>query len=233
VAALVGNATTTADAIGDENVALARALGLLPGTLRRANTTFVNLRATLDDLDVLVAESKPATKDLAKLLRRLRPLVAGAKPTIRDLRLLIRRRGANNDLIELTSKAPRLADLAETAWPRAVRTLQRAQPVVEYARPYAPDVTGWLTKFGQGAAAYDANGHYARIQPIFSAFSFDDAAAGGVLNAVPPSQRLEGLETRRSQRCPGGATQPPPDGSAPFRPAAGFSCDPDAVPPGP
>src|SRR5204863_1730662 len=48
LAALVGNANTTTKAIGDENVALGRALGLLPDTLRRANTTFVNLRATLD-----------------------------------------------------------------------------------------------------------------------------------------------------------------------------------------
>ncbi len=57
-----------------------RALRLLPTTLRRANTTFVNLRATLDDLDVLVAESKPATKDLAPFLRELRPLVARRAP---------------------------------------------------------------------------------------------------------------------------------------------------------
>ena len=41
-----------------------------PSTLRRANTTFVNLRATLDDLDVLVDESKPATKDLAPFRAR-------------------------------------------------------------------------------------------------------------------------------------------------------------------
>jgi phospholipid/cholesterol/gamma-HCH transport system substrate-binding protein len=74
LASLVGNANATAKAIGSENVALGRALGILPDTLRRANTTFVNLRATLDDLDVLVNESKPATKDLAPLFRRLRPL---------------------------------------------------------------------------------------------------------------------------------------------------------------
>ena len=47
--------------------------------------TFVNLRATLDDLDPLVADSKPATKDLAPFLRELRPLVRDAKPTIADL----------------------------------------------------------------------------------------------------------------------------------------------------
>ena len=79
LADLVGNANATARAIGDENVALARALGLLPPTLRKANTTFVNLRATLDDLDVLVAESKPATKDLAPFFRALRPLVRDAE----------------------------------------------------------------------------------------------------------------------------------------------------------
>ena len=41
-------------AIGDENASLQRALELLPDTLRKANTTFVNLRTTLDDLDKLV-----------------------------------------------------------------------------------------------------------------------------------------------------------------------------------
>ena len=45
----------------------------------------MNLRATLDDLDVLVAASKPATKDLAPFLRELRPLVPTPEPTIRDL----------------------------------------------------------------------------------------------------------------------------------------------------
>ena len=39
-----------------------RALELLPTHAAPANTTFVNLRATLDDLDALVAESKPATQ---------------------------------------------------------------------------------------------------------------------------------------------------------------------------
>ncbi len=91
--ALVGNTNATFRAIGDENVALGQALELLPDTLRKANTTFVNLRATLDDLDVLVAESKPATKDLAPFIRALRPLVAEARPTVADLRDLISCRG--------------------------------------------------------------------------------------------------------------------------------------------
>ena len=46
----------------------------------RRNTTFVNLRAALDDLDVLVAESKPATKDLDTLFARLQPARGRRRP---------------------------------------------------------------------------------------------------------------------------------------------------------
>ena len=234
LSALVRNAGTSAGAIAGENAALSRALALLPGTLRKSNTTFVNLRATLDDLDPLVDESKPATRRLPEFLRRLRPLVADARPTVRDLRFLIRRRGANNDLIELVSKLPKLGDLAETTFPRAVTTMRRSQPVIDFARPYTPDLAGYLTKFGQGANAYDANGHYARIQPIFNAFQFSDSPAGGVLNAISPLQRLDGLETRVARRCPGAAVPPAPDGSAPYRGESGdLDCDPSASPPAP
>jgi phospholipid/cholesterol/gamma-HCH transport system substrate-binding protein len=232
---LVSNANTTARAIGDENAALARALGLLPPTLRKANTTFVNLRAALGDLDTLVAESKPATKDLAPFFRALRPLVQDAEPTIADLRFLIRKRGPDNDLIELTRKQPRLNKLASIAFPRSIKALQKSQPVIEYIRPYSPEFAGWLTKFGQGAANYDAHGHFARIQPMFNPFSLTSAPLlGQVLTPAQEGTRLQGLETTQHFRCPGGATQPPPDGSAPWRDTDGdLECDPDTVPPGP
>ena len=51
--------------------------------------------------------------------------------------------------------------------------------MLEFLRPYTPDLGGWLCDFGAGAANYDANGHYARIQPIFNAFQFEDNPAGG------------------------------------------------------
>jgi phospholipid/cholesterol/gamma-HCH transport system substrate-binding protein len=229
LAALVGNTNATAAAIGDENVALARSLDLLPNTMREANTTFVNLRSTLDDLDVLVTESKPATKRLAELLRKLRPLVHDSRPTIRDLRRLIRSPGAGNDLIDLAKKTPALANLTDTVFPRTVTALQKTQTVLEYARPYTPDFAGWLTKFGTSAMTYDANGHYARIQPIFNAFQFTDTPTGAVLSPRTGT-RLGGLETGQSERCPGGAMQPPPDGSAPYLETPDFACDPNASP---
>ena len=233
LAALVGNANTTAAAIGSEDASLSHALADLPGTLRRANTTFVNLRATLDDLDPLVAASKPATKQLAPFFRELRPLVAAARPTIHDLRLLLRRPGPNNDAVELTRQAPQLQQIASPTFARSITALQQTQPVLDFLRPYTPELIAWIRDFGQGASNYDANGHFARVQPLFNAFSFADNAAGGVLTPIPANQRLSGLQTGKVRRCPGGASQPPVDNSAPFRDTGTLDCDPSQNPPGP
>jgi phospholipid/cholesterol/gamma-HCH transport system substrate-binding protein len=231
---LVTNTNTTAAAIGSENQALSRALALLPETLRRGNTTFVNLRATLGDLDRLTTVSLPATKRLAPFFRALRPLVADARPTIHNLRLLVTRSGTNNDLIDLLGKAPQLAALAKPTFADTITSLRKTVPVVSFVRPYTPDLVGWFRDFGQGASNYDANGHYARIQPIFNAYSFADNPTGGVLKAIPGSQRLPSLETGMLERCPGGASQPPADGSAPYQDAqANVDCDPSQVLPGP
>jgi phospholipid/cholesterol/gamma-HCH transport system substrate-binding protein len=223
---LVSNTNAAMRAIGDESASLQRALELLPDTLRRANTTFVNLRNTLDDLDKLVAESKPNTKELAPFFRALRPLVRDARPTIADLRDLIRSPGPNNDLIELTAKQPRLARLTANVFPRAIRLMDRTDPVIEYARGYTPDLAAWLTKFGQAAAYYDANGHYARVMPVFSPTNFDRDDYR--LVGVSPEDRLNGFERGTRPTCPGGATQPAPDGSSPW-PFRG--CDPSSGPP--
>jgi phospholipid/cholesterol/gamma-HCH transport system substrate-binding protein len=236
LSALVSNTNATAKAIGDENVALARALGLLPTTLRRGSSTFVDLRSTLDDLDVLVNASKPATKNLAPFLRKLRPLVHDARPTIRDLASLVRRPGANNDLVEATQKMPKLQRVASPAFKHGTQALIKSQPVLQFTRPYVPELVGWFRDFGQGASNYDANGHYARIQPMFNAFQFNDNPAGGVLTAVPPAYRFQGLQTGIVKRCPGAASQPAADGSAPWTDGSNLGpddCDPSLALPGP
>ena len=211
---LVGNANSAFGAIGDESEALSRALGLLPTTLRKGSTTFVNLRAALNDVDQLVRESKPNTKELDTFFARLRPLVADSRPTIRNLRTLIRAPGKNNDLIELTSKLPRLEALTSRTFPRAIRTFDRSQEYIDTLRAYTPDLVGAVTKLGQAASSYDANGHYARVQPMFSPFTFNEA--NNTLSKKPDAQRLDEFELRQLRRCPGGATQAAPDGSAPF-----------------
>jgi phospholipid/cholesterol/gamma-HCH transport system substrate-binding protein len=236
LAALVGHAGGAAGAVAAEDRALAGALRLLPTTLRRANSTFVDLRSTLDALDPLVAASKPATRRLAPFLRELRPLLTEARPTVRGLATLVARPGPGNDLVDATRKLPGLARAATPAFRSSRGALRDAQDVITFARPYSPDLAGWFRDFGAGSANYDANGHFARVQPLFDAFrlSGGSAAGGGTLSPVPPSQRFEGLSAGNLRRCPGAASQPAPDGSAPWRDTGGtLDCDPAQVPPGP
>jgi phospholipid/cholesterol/gamma-HCH transport system substrate-binding protein len=217
LSSLVSNTNTALGAIARENDAFDRALLALPPALRQANTTFVNLRAALDDLDPLVATSKVATRDLAAFLRDVRPVASKAVPVFRDLRLVVRRNGRTNDLNELLRDLPRVRRSGSSAFPASVDALNASQNTVEFARPYIPDVLGWLTKFGQVSAYYDANGHYARVQPANSDLfnydeSLDPAPNTGVLDPIPPAQQFDFFENTPGAlgpflRCPGGTTQ--------------------------
>jgi phospholipid/cholesterol/gamma-HCH transport system substrate-binding protein len=234
LSALVGNANAAARAVGSENVSLSRSLELLPTILRRGSSTFVNLRATLDDLDALVEESGPATRELAPFLRALRPVVAAGRPAVRDLRTLVSRTGAGNDLLDATRRMPALQRVATPAFGNGRGALQELQPVLEFLRPYTPELTGWLHDFGASTTNYDANGHYARVQPIFNAFDFNPGPGGGTLTPRRPARRFEGYATNQLRRCPGSASQAAADGSAPWRDVSGtLDCDPGQVPPGP
>jgi len=102
--------------------------------------------------------------------------------------------------------------------------------VLKFLRPYTPDFVGWLRDFGQSTSNYDANGHYARVQPIFDSYRLDQ---NNTLQVIPPSQKLDGFQTGVVKRCPGAATQFPADGSAPFRDSDGkLDCDPSLAVPG-
>ncbi len=133
---------------------------------------------------------------------------------MRSLRELISLPGPGNDLTNLTARLPRLEQLTSTVFPRTIRTFDRSQDFVNTLRQYTPDLGGAVTKLGQVTNSYDANGHYARVQPMFTPFSANPST--GELTAVPPSQRGAGYQTKRFRRCPGAAMQAPPDGSAPF-----------------
>ena len=90
---LVQHLNTTTQALAAQHVALGQSLQRLPGFMRLANTTFVNLRSALDDLKPLVDASKPVAPKLQKLLEQLKPLAEDSVPTIRDLSNIIQPAG--------------------------------------------------------------------------------------------------------------------------------------------
>ena len=145
----------------------------------------MNLRSTLDDLDSLVDVAKPATRDLPGVLRDL-PLIADARPTIDDLSALVRSPGPDNDLTDLTAQMPPLESQTSRVFPRTVRTLAEAQPVVEYGRAYTPELVGWIGG-SQSAASYDANGHFAKISPLLAPFAYSGGSARAVAAGLEPA----------------------------------------------
>jgi phospholipid/cholesterol/gamma-HCH transport system substrate-binding protein len=227
LSSLVENANTTFTAIGSEQTNLAQGLKQLPVTLRQGNRTFAALPSTFSALKQLVDASKPTTEPLTKLLTKLLPLVTTATPVVSNFALSINRPGTGNDLTDYVRALPGLAQALATSTPAAVTSLQESVPITAFFGPYAPDLEGTLREFGQTTAYYDANGHYARISPVFPDFSL-----GSNNNLTPSSaaQALAPLKTGQLRRCPGAATQPAADGSSPFTDSELLSCDPSETP---
>ena len=229
---LVTNLNGMMGAIANENASLSQALGVLPETLRNGNSTFVDLRSTLDDLDPLLDASSVAARDLPRFFSQLRPLLNEATPTFENLSAIVSQPGAFNDATDAVQNLPRLQRIGSPAFRSSIEAMRKGQPVIDFLRPYSPDLVGWFRDFGQSAANYDANGHYARVMPIFGAFQYQPNATGGSLQPVSPAQRLSSLRGGFTRRCPGAASQPRPDGSNPFAPD-GLDCDTGDVLPGP
>lgn len=234
----ISNASTALGAIASQNVALSDTLRLLPPVFRQANTTFVNLRAALDDLDPLVNTAKPATKELAPFLSELRPVLSKAVPTFKNLRLTVRRPGFANDSAELLASLPTVQQRASRAFPHSEDAVAAFQPNLNFIRAYTPDIFNGFGKLGQATAPYDANGHYARASFALNIFKY----AAGTLAPIAPSEQYDAYGTSAdvNRRCPGGATQPAADGSSPFvePPFTGSGvttsdCNPAEAPPGP
>jgi phospholipid/cholesterol/gamma-HCH transport system substrate-binding protein len=218
LAALVGNANATTRALGNQKAALAESIERLPPFMRRANTTFVNLRAALNDVEPLVEASKPAAKVLGPFLDEARAFAGDAEPTVADLRKAVKRRGRDNDLIDLAKTLVPLSRIAVDTRERSIdpggvavavgetrgalqesaEAFVKAAPVIALARPYSTDFVGWLDDFSTTGGGFDALGAYARGHIGFS-------------ESIP----LPGQPVKQGQyrRCPGAAEAVAADGS--------------------
>ncbi len=228
---LVSNANTALGAIASENESLSLALQELPPTLRQGNTTLVNLRAAIDDLEPLIAASgRGADAGLAKFLKdELRPVLVRAKPVFSDLATANSRPGPNNDLSDLLTTLKPLNRVAEPAVDALVGALDASQEDISELRAYSPDVLNALAKLGAITAPYDANGHFARSRPTASPlYQINGGAIEPRTDSVYGGLDFLGSSTR----CPGGSTQPIA-GSNPFLDEGNLvgKCDPGAVPP--
>jgi phospholipid/cholesterol/gamma-HCH transport system substrate-binding protein len=242
----VSNADQAFSALASENQNLAQTIGELPGFMRNFNTTAVNLRATLDDLDPLVEATKPVAEKLPPFTEALRGFATDAVPTVRRLDAVVRRPGPDNDLTELTALQPRLAKIAvgplrrngkprPGALPVSQKALTRGLPALAFFRPYltTEGLSGWFDAFGHSGVV-DANGGMGRISTTFNLFT----VVGGLPNVFGPPLTLEeaesdGFRSNNLKRCPGANERDPGDGSTPFTDNGNLDCNPSEVPTGP
>jgi phospholipid/cholesterol/gamma-HCH transport system substrate-binding protein len=216
LAGLVGNLNETMGALGSQKEALAESIRRFPLFMRRANTTFVNLRSTLNEVDPLVEASKPVAKRLGPFLSQARAFAADAEPTVRDLSLTIRKRGRANDLVNLVRSFPPLNQIAtvtknrtyapggsrhsvgETrgAFQESVDALKGGTREIAFARPYTTDFLGWFDDFSTTGGGFDALGATARGFISMSELLHKDS-----------------LAYKQYKRCPGAAEAPAEDGS--------------------
>jgi len=242
LSALTQNGNEALGAIARENESLDRVLTAFPPTLRQANTTFVNLRAALDDLDPLVATAKVSTRNLTPFLRQLRPVVREGIPVFRNLRKVFNRKGKANDLADTLKDLPTFRKRAKKDLPRSSQAIEESLPDFQFARPYGPDLVGLLSRLGQATSYYDFNGHYAKASALSNIFSY----TAGALAPQLPGQQYDFYDANplgkgNFVRCPGGATQAIA-GSNPFTDDGALlsggegpnpKCDVGDVPPGP
>ena len=201
---------------------------MLPGTLRKGNTTFVNLRATLDDLDD-ARRRRPSRrrKKLAPFLRELRPLVADAAPDDQGpAPRSSRRPGADNDLIELLAQgAARSSARRAPAFPQhGRRRCARSTPVLELHPPVHAGPHRLVPRLRPGARPTTTPTATSRASSRSSTPSSSPTTPSGrrAHAAARRPSGSAGIQAGNLTRCPGAADPAAPrTAPAPFRdPAA-------------
>jgi phospholipid/cholesterol/gamma-HCH transport system substrate-binding protein len=222
ISSLVANLNGMLGTIGSEQSSLASAVGQLPDFMRQFNTTAVNLRAALDDVQPLVNATRPVARKLQPFTKRLRGFARDAVPTVHNLNGIIKRKGPANDLIELTQLQNPLAQIGvgpvnrngesrPGALPASADSLKNSLDQVSMLRAYSPELTGWFDDFGHSGFP-DAFGGIGRISTTLNTFSpavpgvpcgLLDVANPSVCTLNPSSFLLSNLGLKELKRCPG------------------------------
>jgi phospholipid/cholesterol/gamma-HCH transport system substrate-binding protein len=224
ISSLVANLNGMLGTIGAQQSSLASAVGQLPDFMRQFNTTAVNLRAALDDIQPLINASRPVARKLQPFTKRLRGFARDSVPTVRGLSGIIKKPGAANDLIELTRLQDPLAQIGvgpidrngasrPGALPASADSLKNSLDQISMLRAYAPELTGWFDDFGHSGFP-DAFGGIGRISVTANTFSAGPPSSGipcnellGVLGGscqpLGSGDVLSGLGIKYLQRCPG------------------------------
>jgi len=185
---LISNAAETFDEFAEHTTAQQQALDRAPEAFDATTTTLARLDTSLDSLDGLVSDLKPATGPLRTFARSSR----GAFAELRSFAPL-----ANATLRTGTASAPRVGRLLDRGTPflpRFADVLGQLDPMLDCVRPYGPEVAGFVSTWAGFAKNYDTDGHYAR--------SFSLGTSANLLPGTPSNSEEVVAATELSYAMP-------------------------------
>lgn len=154
---VVSSLASATDTIAEQERNVGSTLQKLPPVLDQANTTLARVPGTVDKTLPLLEDLAPATDSLQGVSRNLRPLLQDLRPAVGDLRPTLDR------LSQLLGITPGLLDGSTATAPDADQAMTGLTPVLDFLRPYTPEITGWASNWGSAAGNRDNQGHYTRF----------------------------------------------------------------------
>ena len=154
---IVTSLAAATNTISAQEQGLGQTLKALPPVLEKANTTLARVPGTVDASLPLLNDLAPATKSLASVSRNLRPLLQDLRPAVADLKPTL------NSLSQLLGITPGLLDVSTAVAPEGDSALTTLTPMLDFLRPYTPEIAGWATNWGSAGGNKDHKAHYGRF----------------------------------------------------------------------
>jgi phospholipid/cholesterol/gamma-HCH transport system substrate-binding protein len=136
---------------------LAAGLDELPATLQAADSVLGKVPPAAAAALPLLRDLLPAAQALPAAAADLRPFLTELRPTLAELR------PALVSLVTVLEEIPGLLDKAHAVVPPFTSVVSSLLPVLDYLRPYTPEVAGLLSNLASASANFDANGHFLRV----------------------------------------------------------------------
>ncbi|MCU4184403.1 MlaD family protein [Acidiferrimicrobium sp. IK] len=201
----VSGLTTATGNISQQDANLTTGLQGLPSTLTAADTTLGKLPATtaavvplLNDLAPGAATLPAFASKLRPVIDQLSPVVAQLQPTLASLNVLLADtpglvNSANATVPGLTQATSALVAPQQLTVPVADangniplngagyptgQTTQITSSVLDFARPYTPELAGFFANWGSWLASYDGNGHLGPFTSVLGASALAGEVAG-------------------------------------------------------
>lgn len=213
-AALAGAVTDTAATLREvaaERAALQDLVVRAPGVLDQGRGVLADVSRALVVLNPTLRDLRPVAPELATLLRKLVPAARNAIPTIAGVQGLVA--PAERVMTEL----PGVVHKAVPAINSLHRALPPITPVLSGLRPFTPEVvSGFFGGVGgYSGGYYDANGQFLRTALELGPGSYSGLLS--ILSAIVSKlPGFDGARFAQLEPCPGGATDPSPNGGNPW-----------------